>query len=428
MLSRYYLAMALKVVFASHVSSLQGGAERSLLELALALKKDGRIAPVVTVPRDGALAARLRAESIPTAVLPTRWWALPSESYRLPVFVPGVARPGWKVLGMALNLGPWCRWLRAARPDVVVTNTAVIPVPALACAIVGVPHVWRVHEFVTKDHGLRYVLGEAFSRRTIGWTSKVVVVNSQAVRDHYSPPIPRDKVRVLDQAITGFQPTPNAVDPPNVRALVLGALAPTKGIPVALEAAKILVAPPAPESAGGPAADSAAEPVRLQLRLVGPVLPSYRQELDRLVATLGIGDCVEIRQATPTPQIELAWANVLVMCSDNEAFGRVTVEGLKSGRPVVGTRSGGTVELVFPGVNGLLFSPGDAQELAAALRTLAGDPAMLERMSENAIASTEGRFTTEEEVEEFVAVLTQAAGRERGTTGEGSARPQRRRA
>ena len=112
------------------------------------------------------------------------------------------------------------------------------------------------------------------------------------------------------------------------------------------------------------------------------------------------------------PQAEFAWANVVLMCSDSEAFGRVTVEALKSGRPVVGTRSGGTTESISDGVNGLLFPPGNAQELASALRRLATEPGLLARLSDNAAASVHGRFTIESEVDGLVAVLRAAAMRQ----------------
>jgi glycosyltransferase involved in cell wall biosynthesis len=99
------------------------------------------------------------------------------------------------------------------------------------------------------------------------------------------------------------------------------------------------------------------------------------------------------------------------MCSDAEAFGRVTVEALKSGRPVIGTRSGGTPELICDGVNGFLFEPGNARQLAAALRRLASEPGLLERLSNNASVGTRDRFTLDGYVEEFVDVLSAAAAR-----------------
>ena len=239
------------------------------------------------------------------------------------------------------------------------TNTAVIPVPAVAAALTGVPHVWWLREFVTRDHDLAYIFGEALSQRVIGRCSRRVIANSHAVRRHYSPPIPAVKMRVLYQGITGFEPTPNVVARPEIRALMLGHVTPTKGVEVAVEAAGILRSAAA-GSFGRPA------PVDLRLRLVGPIGSDYRRRLERLIAERGLEGSVEIAGFSSSPRTELAWANVLLVCSDNEAFGRVTVEALKSGRPVVGSRSGGTPELITHGVNGLLFAPGNAAELAGA--------------------------------------------------------------
>jgi glycosyltransferase involved in cell wall biosynthesis len=299
------------------------------------------------------------------------------------------------VLGVARHVAPWVDWLRSERPDVVVTSTATNPAAAVASAVVGIPHVWWVPEFVTRDHGLDYALGEPMSQRLIGWLSASVVACSQAVRDHFSPPIPSRKMRVIGYGFTGFDPSPNIIDPSTLRVLLLGRQTPTKGPELALEAVAIV----------------GREPRRIELRLVGPIDGAYRARLRQLASTLGIASSdVEIVDATVTPQDELAWANVVLMCSDDEAFGRVTAEALTSGRPVVGTRSGGTVELISSGVDGFLFEPGDAHGLAGALRRLAGDPDLLAHMSVEASTRSRDRFTIAAEVEAFVDVLSSASG------------------
>jgi hypothetical protein len=52
-----------KVIFASHGSGVGAGAERTVIDLAAALRRDGRVEPIVTVPRAGVQPAELeRAE------------------------------------------------------------------------------------------------------------------------------------------------------------------------------------------------------------------------------------------------------------------------------------------------------------------------------------------------------------------------------
>lgn len=56
-----------------------------------------------------------------------------------------------------------------------------------------------------------------------------------------------------------------------------------------------------------------------------------------------------------------------------EPFARTIVEAFSRGRPVIGARSGGIPESIREGVNGHVFAPGDASELASLLRSLSVD-------------------------------------------------------
>ena len=53
---------------------------------------------------------------------------------------------------------------------------------------------------------------------------------------------------------------------------------------------------------------------------------------------------------------------------------------MDAGRPVVASRLGGLPFTVADGATGLLFEPGDVQDLARKLETLLDDPALRERL------------------------------------------------
>ena len=95
----------------------------------------------------------------------------------------------------------------------------------------------------------------------------------------------------------------------------------------------------------------------------------YREELEAMVRDLDlesvvrfVGNCTDMAAA-------YMLADVVVSAStDPEAFGRVAVEGQAMGRPVIATDHGGARETILPGKTGWLVPPGDALELASALR------------------------------------------------------------
>lgn len=100
--------------------------------------------------------------------------------------------------------------------------------------------------------------------------------------------------------------------------------------------------------------------------------------------------------AQPQVQREMRGAVALVLPSLwYENFPRTLVEAFGAGLPVIASRMGAMAELVEPGVTGLLFEPGDAQELGAVLRWAAEHPALMATMGANARARYESLYTAD---------------------------------
>jgi glycosyltransferase involved in cell wall biosynthesis len=121
--------------------------------------------------------------------------------------------------------------------------------------------------------------------------------------------------------------------------------------------------------------------------------------LERLIDELGLQAAVRLVGFVPSPFAVYRDAHVSLMCSRNEAMGRVTVEAMASGLPVIGHASGGTPEIVQDGRNGLLY-PGGHEALAERMLRLARDPSLARRLGDEASCYAEGRFTIERYAEE----------------------------
>jgi glycosyltransferase involved in cell wall biosynthesis len=78
-----------------------------------------------------------------------------------------------------------------------------------------------------------------------------------------------------------------------------------------------------------------------------------------------------------------------------ETFGRVIAEAFAKGTPVIAANIGAFAEIVTDRENGLLFPPGDADDLASKVDDLLSDPIRLQRMRKCARETFEKNYTVE---------------------------------
>jgi glycosyltransferase involved in cell wall biosynthesis len=177
-----------------------------------------------------------------------------------------------------------------------------------------------------------------------------------------------------------------------LRMLCIGTLHEVKGQGHLVEACRLL----------------AAEGVDATLRLIGD--GPDRPELERAIAAAGLSERVVLAGPRTREQVaaDLAEADVLVAPSVPTRQGRregipvVLMEAMSSGLPVVASGISGIPELVDDGWNGLLVPPGDPQALASALRRLAVNESLRERLGAEGRRTVEREFDVERTADELV--------------------------
>jgi glycosyltransferase involved in cell wall biosynthesis len=179
--------------------------------------------------------------------------------------------------------------------------------------------------------------------------------------------------------------------------LCVAAHRPYKGLPVLIEACRIL----------------REQGVAFHCDVVGH--GPMRAELEQMIAERKLGDVFVL--AGPRPQDEvarmMAEATLFVLPSIIASDGQMEgipvalMEALASGRAVVSTAISGIPELVEHGTNGLLVQPGDAQALADAMKTLLQDPQRAREMGVRGQQKVRAEFTIQDCVAQLVARLEQ---------------------
>jgi glycosyltransferase involved in cell wall biosynthesis len=351
-----------RILLVANFADRVGGGEESLLVLARGLDRE-RFVPHAAVPGPGEIAEQLAALGVPVATLsqpPVRPWTL------LP------ALRAVRALGRCL-----ARW----RIDLVHAHGSRGALYAgLATRAAGVPLVWHVR-VADPDPLLDPLLLRLASR---------VIVVSAAVATRFGPQW-RDGLRVVHNGVDADYWAPGPAPErgrPGPIVLLPGRLGPAKGQAALLRAAPTVLA-------RFPGA---------RFVLLGHGEAAERRRLHALAERLGVAPAVEVPgwQADPRPAFRAA--DVVVLPSRSEGFGRVLVEAGCLGKPVIASRVGGVGEVVLDGETGLLVEPDDSSALAAALCRLLGDPDLRGRLGAAARERAVTCFGTRRHVDAVEAV------------------------
>ena len=282
------------------------------------------------------------------------------------------------------------RALRARRADFdVVHDNQVLAYGNLGIARLGLPLVTSIHHPISVDRRIELAAATGLSRLSKRrWYSFVrmqgrvarrvgpVLTGSQSSRDDICRDfrVPPHQVRVIPLGVDTrlFHPR-NAPRVPGRIVAVASADSPVKGISTLLRAfAKLSTE-----------RDAA-------LTVVGKPAPGGPTE--QLVADLALAGKVEFASGISDTQLAelVASAEIAVVPSLYEGFSLPAVEYMASGTPLIASRTGALPEVT--GDAALLVTPGDPEELAAALRLLHDSERERQRLSAAALLRVQERF------------------------------------
>jgi glycosyltransferase involved in cell wall biosynthesis len=370
--------MDLRIAFITHYTELYG-ANLSLLNLIEGLSKYGIRAHVIC-PDRGDLLEALAQRGIPTAQLPFKWWVSPR---------PTMAGAVNRLYRNVRNLRPIIHQIARWQINLVYSNSSVFAIGAMAAAWLRLPHVWHIREFGNRDYDLWPDLGSRLFRRVLK-TANATIFVSNALKQAFLGKAASSNTHIIYNGVA-----PEAVFDERHRAaealrgrrqpltfVLVGRFRKSKGQAVAIGAfAKVANRFP-----------------DVRLILVGDAgqtgEQSYYDQCRVLVNELALTDRVEFWGYIPDPERAFLAADVALMCSQNEAMGRVTVEAMSACRPVIGNDSGGTSELIDPSRTGLLYR-GDEDSLAESMTSYILAPELARQHGEAGWRIARQRHSTE---------------------------------
>jgi glycosyltransferase involved in cell wall biosynthesis len=352
------------------------GANRSLLVLIRQAREAG-INPSLIVRQDltstdVAVTEKLEQIGVPYVAVPIKHW-MSEARWKAP------ARLGVNLAFMpflALKLSQW-------NTDLIHTNSSVSPVGAMLSVLTNRPHVWHIREFGDLDYDLEHDWGRTVFEVGLR-TADALIAVSKAVRRHVLAGL-EEKTDVIYNGVVSreqlqtFRAKPLSPEDQNDFVFsLLGRIRPNKGHEHAIRAMHHL----------------REDGHSVRLLVAGDGKDEYERYLRRLSEKLGVQDRVEFLGFVDQPFRVYRKSHAVLMCSANEAMGRVTAEAMACARPVVGIDRGGTSELIDDREHGLLCGE-SPEELAAAMKKLVSYPEWAQSLGERGQQKAERCFTEE---------------------------------
>lgn len=329
----------MKILFISNDSSLLGSS-KSMINLVKELKSKNNDVYVI-IPKKGVIEEELIKFDINYKIFRYYSWIKPMGEknyfkYIIKIILTFIS---------SINIS---RWVKKNKIEIIHSNNSATYVGSLISIITKKKHIWHIRELMQEDHNLDF-FNKKFAYKMLNKADYLIYI-SKAVKNKYDQLLTNKNSRLVYNGIpvdNFFNVKLPEFNKDKINLLIAGNICKTKGQEEAINAIEYLK-------------DKGIKNLELQIAGDGIMKEQLEQyvienKLEDNVKFLGFrNDLDEIRK-----QI-----NIYLMCSKNEAFGRVTVEAMMSKNLVIASNTGGTVELIMDKTNGFLYKQGNYKDLA----------------------------------------------------------------
>lgn len=382
----------MKILVVAHGVGLLGGANRSLYTVLKGLKEAYGVECEVLLPKKNSKLGQMFDE-IGITHFSASYFGVTSA----------LREDGKNVLRRAKVIGGyyiekfWAMYLanklKTKNYDLIYTNTRTPIIGAFIAEKLKLPHVVHVREFCGKQPLFGKWGYDQMDRRT----NRIILICND-LKQIYKKHMSSEKLITIhngiDSPLNLIPAFSKVKDDDTYHIILTGRIVPAKAQLDAVKAVAKLVEE---------------KEKRIHLHLVGSPskhthtdyieqIQDYitRNNLSSFVTFHGqVSDMVRLREKM---DIEL-------MCATREAFGRVTVEGMRSGLFMIGANTGATPEIITDHETGLLYEQGNIEDLAKKIKLAISDEAFYKRIATNGYHHAQINFLPEKNIQQIYHVL-----------------------
>lgn len=320
--------MKINVLYIAHQTFYWGGAAKSLCNLISSVSE--YVNPIVLVSDEGDVTEYLRANNIKYFVYPIPYLHTPT--------------------GLILYCRKWCSYLyrewkgvryiasllRNENIQIIHSNASIFTFGYSLAKYMKVKHVWHVREYLDLDYNIKVLIGRKKLERLINKSDARIAI-STSIAEYWH--MDTDGRYIIGNAVRKCSETEyNPLKHKYVLFCAAG-LIENKGTQFCVEAF----------------CKSGIFRKGYKLVMCGHCQTEYKQYLYSIAQEYGAQNSLDIRSFCDDLKSLYINASAYIMASKCEALGRVTIEAMFYGCPVIARNSGGTTDIVTHNKTGYLF-------------------------------------------------------------------------
>lgn len=265
--------------------------------------------------------------------------------------------------------------LRNNKIDIIHTNSSASSIGYSLAKKLGAKHVWHIREFLNRDFGMEPTCGWSPYRHLI-YNSDYVIAITKEVYFHWNLEICK-KSAVIFNAVRSITDVEVKYIKQKYVLFCSATLSDNKGADFAVSLY----------------CQSQIYKQGYRLLMIGDYTKEYIAKLNNIADSYNMAQYIKFLGYQSDVKPYLINASALLMCSICEAMGRVTVEALFFGCPIIAHNTGGTKEIIKNGINGLLYDNMD--DAIQHLKNIITNPNLYVSMINNGIKTASQCFSTE---------------------------------
>lgn len=308
-------------------------------------------------------------------IIPLNWWNIKKEIpfyYRVLIWGKANLKSGFRIAHLIKII----RLIKKWKIDIVYTGTSLNIEGAIAAKLLNKPHIWHIKETFGSKGRVQFPMTDNLLQKLFLGLSDKVIVMTHYIRSFFGELKDDPRIEVLYDGIdlNSYSIIKNrnqlrkklGITEGEVLVGMVASLSSTwKNHQLVIHAAQLLKS----------------EHSNIKFAAFGPIPEKQKNEayntpyyyfesLKKQVAELGLEDIFMLAGFYQNIPELMDSLDILVHPCETEPFGRISIEAMAAGTPVIGPTEGGIAEVVLHEQTGLLIQPNKADNLAKAIDNL----------------------------------------------------------